>query len=76
MFICAVTGKVSEPREKMIKVVVETRPRTYLNWNADGDEVVSHGSEIVREIGVTKEGFDQLVKQEVSKFSKPGNGAV
>jgi len=67
MFICAITGKVSEPREKMIKVVVETRPRTYTNYNILGDEVISKGWEIVKEVGVTREGFDQIVKQMVTQ---------
>ena len=76
MFICAITGKVSEPHEKMIKVVVETRPRTYTNFDEDGVEIISRGSEIVKEIGVTQAGFDEMVKREVGKLSVPGNGGV
>lgn len=66
MFICAVTGKCSKPREPMIHVVVETRPKTYINYNMDGEPIISQGSEIVKEIGVTKEGlaYMQLVDKE------------
>lgn len=60
MFLCAVTGITSKPREPMVKVVVETRPRTYINV-VDGVEVESHGIEIVQEIGVTKAGLGTLL---------------
>lgn len=68
MFICAVTGKVSKPGEPQIKVVVETRKVEYKNLINHEDErgrsvqveKVSRGEEIVKEIAVTKEGFDQL----------------
>lgn len=65
MFICAVTGKTSKPREPMLKVVVETRDQTYSNqvWDSENEEYVekvSHGHEIVREVGITKEGLEIL----------------
>lgn len=62
MFICAVTGKVSKPKEPMIKVVMETRPVVYNN-GTDEDPIISQGFEIVREIGVTKEGYDILMRR-------------
>ena len=70
-FICAVTKKVSKPREPQIKVVVETRPVMYSNWVPDPDdpdgermvEKISRGSEIVKEISVTKEGHEELLRK-------------
>ncbi len=70
MFVCAVTGKVSKPGEPMVKVVVETRPKQYVNLVTRIDEngrefqetVTSTGWEIVREIQVTPEGYEQLLK--------------
>lgn len=64
MFKCAVTHKVSKPHEKMIKVVVKVRPATYTNWKQiDGScvEHTTHGTEIVREVGVTLEGYRILL---------------
>lgn len=61
-FVCAVTKKPSKPREKAIKIVVETRPVTYVNTNADGDPIMSSGHEIVKEIMVTQAGLDIIKK--------------
>jgi len=66
MFICAITGKSSLPQEPMIKIVVETRKVSYSNMieGENGlEEKVSFGTEIVREIGVTKEGYAEWLKE-------------
>ena len=58
-FICAVTKKASEQGEKPTILVVESRSQTYKNL-FDGDVIVSQGTEIVKEIKVSKEGLKQL----------------
>lgn len=63
MFKCFVTKKDSKLGEKPIKVVIEKRLRAYnRRWkDEDGnihDEIVSKGHEIVREVMMSKEGFD------------------
>jgi len=63
MFICDVTKKPSAPREPMIKLAVEFRPKVYVNYDPETDEeIISYGEEIVKEIRVTKEGADILEK--------------
>ena len=57
MFRCAITGRVSRPGDKLIKIVVGTRPKTYKN---ELDEVIGTGSEIVKELGVSKEGLEKV----------------
>ena len=77
MFICAVTGKVSKPREPMIRVVTETRPVMYSNYvpdpeDEDGErliEKISKGNEIVKEVGCTKEGYDELMRRKDVNYS-------
>jgi len=74
MFRCAITKKVSKPGEGQIKLVVETRLKTYygnvkgengrLVRDENGDLVlgkIGEGREIVREIAVTQEGYDQYM---------------
>ena len=59
---CMITGKVSKHGEKVNKIVAETREKTYTKWvkNEESfqyEEVfVAHGSEIVKELSVSKEG--------------------
>lgn len=65
MFRCAVTGKVTKPGEAMTKIVVATRPKTYVNFKfnpdtLETDKIVSHGYETVKEIQVSPEGLDEL----------------
>lgn len=60
MFRCQVTGKLSKPNEKSVKLVSKTRPRSYPYLTGrEGDEnrkeMVAQGSEIVEELTVTKE---------------------
>lgn len=62
MYICQVTGKVSAAGEKLNRIVVQTRPRTYTRMERDPEtgrleEVdIGRGFEIVREIRATAEG--------------------
>lgn len=61
MFRCAV-GHISDPREKMVKVAIETRSVT-----------MSSGSvrtEIVKEIGVCPKHAEQLYKLEEERRAK------
>jgi len=58
MFRCQVTGKLSKPREKSVKLVSKTRRRDYYNGLPEGDpdrKVIATGFEIVEELTVTKE---------------------
>lgn len=58
MFIDAITGRVSKSGEGQIKLVIETRQRTYKNWDRDAEENwESFGTEIVKEVNVTEEGL-------------------
>ncbi len=59
MFKWAITGKTSKKGEPMLKIVTETRQRTYVNVMPDGEERLSTGHEIIKEIGVTQEGSKQ-----------------
>lgn len=62
MFKCQITGKLSKPNEKVTKLVVETREKTYTKWVRDEDtnqwsEVfVNKGWEIVKELSACSEG--------------------
>jgi len=58
MFRCQVTGKLSKPGEKSVKVVLTKRPRQYWNNLPEGDpdrKVIAEGWEIVEELTVSKE---------------------
>ena len=59
MFICAVTKRPSKPREKLTRLPVEFRTKRYVNI-VDGEEIISYGQEIVKEINVSTEGLEQL----------------
>jgi len=62
MFICQITGKLSERGEKLIKVTVATRDRIYTKWvrneeTREWEEVnIGRGHEIVRELNATQKG--------------------
>lgn len=56
MFRCNITNRVSQPLERMIKVVVERREKTY----PDG----SKGWEIAKEIQMTESGYKQWMEQQ------------
>jgi hypothetical protein len=65
MYLCQVTGKVSEPGEKLNKIVVQTRSKTYRESRYN-EEIrryetvdVGQGVEIVREIDASDEGVSR-----------------
>jgi hypothetical protein len=73
MFICAVTKKPSNPGESPTKLVVQSRPRTYIYHEDEAVEcrkdshrlcpdnrLVSVGTEIVQEVMVSAEGLKIL----------------
>jgi hypothetical protein len=62
MFRCQKTGKLSKPGEKPVRVVIETREKTYTIPARDPrkDPKVTHGWEIVRELLVLPEVAAQL----------------
>lgn len=73
MFRCPITGKVSVAGEKPMSIVLEKRARVYYD-TPDGREPgpnfyatdrwsgseVGRGTEIVREVLVSKQGLDQV----------------
>jgi hypothetical protein len=65
MFTCQATGLRSRPGESAAKLVTHIRNRTYTRYNhkTTQDEIVGHGSEIVREITVSKEYYNQVMAQ-------------
>lgn len=68
MFKCAITGKITKPREPLVRVVVETRPKTYVNYKWDEEtgekiRIESKGYETVREVNVSPEGMAILEGQ-------------
>jgi hypothetical protein len=50
MFICDTCHEVTAPREKARKLVTETRPMVYTDWQHGRKQ--GHGTEIVTEITV------------------------
>lgn len=71
MFKCPISRTSSRPGEKPVKVVLETRPRTYYKRvkskekDADGlpiwvDVEIGRGFEIVKEIMVRQEALEKL----------------
>lgn len=79
MFKCQILGKVSEPGEKLTKIVVEVRPKTYYatyyNEELRREEtvVVAQGFETVKEINVSEEGvqvWNEMSDLEREKFKK------
>lgn len=66
MFRCYVTKKLSKLGEKPIKVVIEKRERIYTRRFRDDEgeiveEMVGRGWEIVKEVMMTKEGYDRYL---------------
>ena len=64
MYVCQVTGRQSKSGQKLNKLVVQTRPKTYTRWirNEDTREweeiEIGRGYETVREINASQEGMD------------------
>jgi hypothetical protein len=65
MFICQISGKLSEPGEKVHKIVIKTRDRVYSArvFNEEIGQVedvqVGHGWEIVKEVNATAQGLKE-----------------
>jgi len=65
MYICQVTGSQSKAGEKLNKIVVQTREKSYTRWvrneetNKWEEVFVAKGWEIVREIDASQEGVQQ-----------------
>ena len=57
MFICAKTGRMTQPNEPAHRLVTQIRERTYTRRNpkTGQDEIIGFGTEVVREILVCKE---------------------
>jgi hypothetical protein len=57
MFYCQKTGALSQPNEPAHKLVTHIRNKTYFRYNPKSkqDEAIGHGTEIVREVLVSKE---------------------
>lgn len=61
MFRCELTGKVSSPGEKPVRVVVETRPKVYYKEDKTGAlKKVGEGFEIVKEMVVCQEAYQNM----------------
>ncbi len=63
MYVCQITGKQSKLGEKLNKITVATRPRTYTRWvrneetNKWEEVFVARGTEIVQEVSASEEGL-------------------
>jgi hypothetical protein len=63
MFICQKTKKAIGPGISPVKVVVQTRRKTYENYNPKTKKMVySEGTEIVKELVVSHEAYEQMIK--------------
>jgi hypothetical protein len=65
MFICQITGQQSKLGEKLNKITVAKRPRTYTRWVKDEETLkyveveCGRGWEIVRELNACAAGVEQ-----------------
>ena len=65
MYRCMITGRFSRLGDKLNKIVVSTRPRTYTRWVKDEDTLkyieieAGKGWEIVKELSATQAGVEQ-----------------
>lgn len=78
MFYCQITGKLSQPGEKVNRITIETRPREYFEERYDEEtdsyqlQLVGRGFEIVKEVFATKEGLALWNKTQASlQVSEP-----
>jgi len=59
MYKCQVTNRVSAPYEKLNKIVVETRAKTYCHWDEEAEENwETVGHETVKEINASAYGVE------------------
>ncbi len=65
MFICQLSGKLSKPGEKAVKLVTKTRPKVYFEKDKKTGEQrkVGEGSEIVQELTVTEASYRRYMKE-------------
>ncbi len=79
MYYCSVTGKLSQPGEKLNKIVVATRPKIYKKWVKDEETLrwqeveAGTGYETVKEISATEEGvalYNSWTPEERQMFLK------
>ena len=63
MFYCGITGQLSKPGERSVKLVTHVRQRTYIrkNFKTDTDDTVGHGFEIVREMLCRRSAYELLI---------------
>lgn len=71
MFRCQATGKVSKPKEKPFRIIVETRPKSYEHRYKDEEDrwqsFTTEGFEIVKELLVCKEYYETVKLAEAAK---------
>lgn len=77
MFRCGISGEVSEPREKPVKMVLATRPARYTNQitNEELKEeiVISSGYEIAKEINARLRHVDANMASRIAAARRPIN---
>ena len=63
MYKCQATGFTSRPNEPAFRLVTHVRNRSYVrpNRKTGQDDTVGHGTEIVREILVSKEYYSEVM---------------
>jgi tRNA G37 N-methylase TrmD len=63
MFICAATGVLTKANEPAHRLVTHVRNKNYTrrNHKTNNDEVIGSGQEIVREILVCKEYYENVM---------------
>lgn len=57
MYKCNICGKITKSREKMHKKAILFRDRTYINYDKKGNEKLSKGKEIVKEVNMCENCF-------------------
>lgn len=65
MYKSKLSGKVSRPGERMAKVIVKTRPKTYykVDEKTGENKQIGQGHEIVKEIAVLPSEVDKVRKE-------------
>jgi hypothetical protein len=63
MLYCQASKKLSKPNEGSRKLVTHVRNKTYYRWNRKSgqEEIDGHGWEVVREILVSQEYYNQAL---------------
>ena len=59
MYRCEICKQVTKPGEKQNKKIIKTRDRIYHNTDKYGKEIISEGTEIVKEINVCDKCFSK-----------------